>query len=159
MNQGPIRNELDIPPEVATVTNNRRWQPRWLALGLLSAFLTTGLAHADDKPDPRGVIVEEIRNPQPDFHVRVSVDHADRIYKSGDELKVSVQSEVDGYLYLLYATAEKKTLLLFPNFVRKDNKIPGGKPVIVPTADARFRLRIVRRTAQKPFSPWSRASP
>ena len=69
------------------------------------------------------------------------MDHADRIYKGGDEMKVTIQSEAAGYLYLFYLTAENKTWVLFPNFVQKDNAIPAGQLVHVP-AGARFRLRV-----------------
>jgi hypothetical protein len=108
----------------------------------LGILLLTHAGRAADPADPRGVIVEEIRNPVPTFHVRVAVDRPDRTYKSGEEMTISVQSDAEGHLYLFYVTAEKKTQLLFPNFVQKDNKIPAGKAVQVPAAEAKFRLRV-----------------
>jgi hypothetical protein len=111
----------------------------WLAA---VAVLAIGFAARADEPDPRSIAIDEIRNPAPTFHVRVAVDHPDRTYKEGEVMKVNVHSDLDAYLYLFYVTAEKKTLLLFPNFVQKDNKIPAGKQVDIPAADARFRMRV-----------------
>ena len=96
----------------------------WLAL------LTVGaarLAEAQQAETARGVIIEEVRNDQPAFMVRVDVDHPDRIYRHGDEMRVSVVSEKAGYLYLIYCDAEGKMYSLFPNHVDQDNRIPAGQ--------------------------------
>lgn len=111
-------------------------------LALLGGFLETNLLQGQDKADPRGVLVEDIRNTQPSFLVRVAVDRADRTYRGGDELRVTVQSEREGYLYLFYLNASKQVSCLFPNRLQKDNKIPAAKVIAIPAADAKFRLRV-----------------
>jgi hypothetical protein len=111
----------------------------WLAL---AAVCAAGQADVEEAETPRGVIIEEVRNDQPAFMVRVDVDHPDRVYRHGDEMRVSVVSEKAGYLYLLYCDAEGKMYSLFPNHVDQDNRIPAGQPILVPGPDPKFRLRI-----------------
>ncbi len=111
----------------------------WLALVAVCAARP---ADAQQGETARGVIIEEVRNDQPAFMVRVDVDHPDRIYRHGDEMRVSVVSEKAGYLYLLYCDAEGKMYSLFPNQVDQDNRIPAGQPIHVPGPDPKFRLRI-----------------
>jgi hypothetical protein len=112
-----------------------------LCLALLT-LCAAGPADAQQAETPRGVIIEEVRNDQPAFMVRVDVDHPDRVYRHGDEMRVSVVSEKAGYLYLLYCDAEGKMYSLFPNHVDQDNRIPAGQPIHVPGPDPKFRLRI-----------------
>ena len=67
----------------------------------LSCLLAVGLpfpASADEKPNPRAVVVEEVRNARPAFHVRVAVDRPDRVYRGGDEIKVAARiRRIDEY--------------------------------------------------------------
>lgn len=118
-----------------------QWARASLVLAGMALLLLSG-GQAVEPADPRGVIIEEVRNSSPVFHVRVVPDRPDGTYKGGEELKLTVRSDAEGYLYLFYATAEKKVLLLFPNYVQKDNKIPAAKTVNVPAPDAKFRLRV-----------------
>ena len=108
----------------------------------LSLVLFAQTVQGQDKDDPRGVVVEEIRNDHPCFMVRVDVDHSDRVYKGGDTMTVSVTSERAGYLYLVYCDAAKNVSVLFPNRVQRDNYIPARKAISVPHHDSRFRLRV-----------------
>jgi hypothetical protein len=94
------------------------------------------------KGDPRGVMVEEVRNDTPSFMVRVDVDHADRVYRGGEVMRVFVTSEKAGYLYLLYCDAERNMTCLFPNRLNQDNMIPAGQTVPIPQPGSRFALRI-----------------
>jgi hypothetical protein len=111
-------------------------------LALAAVLLAAAPSFAEDAAEARGILVEEIKNPAPAFHVRVTVDHADRAYKSGEEVKVTVHAGRDGYLYLFYLDAAGKTWLLFPNFVQKENAVAAGKPVTVPAPDAKFRFKV-----------------
>lgn len=92
--------------------------------------------------DPRGVMVEQVRNDQPAFMVRVDVDHPDRVYHSGDLMHVRVLSEKPGYLYLFYCDANQNVSCLFPNRVQSDNRIPANQTITVPSPGAAFQLRI-----------------
>ncbi len=94
------------------------------AAGLLNA--------AEPGANPRGVLVEEVRNDEPAFMVRVDVDRASRVYFAGDELRASVKSARDGYLYLLYCDAANQVSCLFPNAFETDNQIAADQEVVVP---------------------------
>jgi hypothetical protein len=89
----------------------------------------------------RGFTVEKIHNDHPAFMVGIQVDRADRTYEAGEEMRVKVKSEKDGYLYLLYRSADGKTACLFPNCFQKENHIRGGQEITVPAQAASFRFR------------------
>lgn len=80
-------------------------------------------------------------NEQAPWLVRVSVDRDDRSYVVGEEVKISVESERPGYLYLFNIDTDKNSTLLFPNKFVTDNKIEGKTKVSVP-GDPRFRIRV-----------------
>ncbi len=81
-------------------------------------------------------------NETPPFLVRVEVDHADRVYRGGEMIQVSVRSEREGYLYLFYCDAGGQVTCLFPNRVQSDNCVPANETIVVPDSSARFRLRV-----------------
>lgn len=116
----------------------------------LNCILVAGLAvilfaaslQAQDTKDPKAAIIEEVRNDQPAFLVRVNVDHASRVYGEGDTMKVTVRSERSGYLYLVYCQADGNVSVLFPNKFQKNNKIKADTNTVVPSPNARFRIRI-----------------
>ena len=118
----------------------------WLAILAAGTAATpwslAGRADSEELGDPRGVVVEEVRNDRPSFMVRVDVDHPDRTYRGGEEMRVRVVSEKAGYLYLLYCDADKNITCLFPNSIHQENYIPAGRPIEVPQPGSRFRLRI-----------------
>jgi hypothetical protein len=103
-------------------------------------------AFAEEADDPRGVVVDEVRNEHPTFMVRVDVDKAERVYRGGEEMAVKVVSAKAGYLYLLYCDAGGMVTCLFPNAFGEDNRIKAMEPVVIPQppeADkSSFRLRI-----------------
>ncbi len=90
----------------------------------------------------RGVLVEDLRNEKAPFLVRVDVDHPDRIYRGGETMTVTVTSEEEGYLYLLYLSADDQLTCLFPNEVQSDNRIPADREITVPAAGAPYLLRV-----------------
>jgi hypothetical protein len=116
------------------------------ALALLSAGL---VAVAEGPPDdeatarPRDADLVLVRNDQPAFMVRVTVDHPDLVYRAGDELKITVRSEKDGHLYVLYKNAAGKWKVFLPNDAQSDNKIKAGVPFEVPPREgAGYKLVI-----------------
>ena len=118
-----------------------------LAAGMLAILSGRIQAQEPGKPSDqgraRGILVEESRNDSPSFLVRVGVDRPDRTYRVGDEMHVTVSSERDGYLYLIYLDASKNYSCLFPNRVQNNNLIKAGSPsAVVPQPDASFRLRV-----------------
>ena len=110
-----------------------------LSFGLLA--MACGAGEPPEKGD-RNVTPEKVCNDRPAFAVRADVDHPDRIYQQGDLMVVSVISEKEGYLYLLYWSADGRVSCLFPNLYQQDNRIPAGKLVTVPAPAAAFQLRV-----------------
>jgi hypothetical protein len=115
--------------------------PAALALAFVSPADGARPRPAPREADPTArTLVTEGINENPGWMVRVSVDHPDRIYRVGDEVVVSVESEKDGYLYLFNIDANNEVTCLFPNKFQSDNKIQAGQAVKVPTAG--FRIRV-----------------
>jgi hypothetical protein len=77
----------------------------------------------------------------PAFALRLEVDHADRTFRGGDELNVTVTSGEPGYLYLLDCVPSGEVRCLFPNRVQKDNRIRANQPVQIPSGGT-YHLRI-----------------
>jgi len=84
------------------------------------------------------------------FDVRVEVDHPDRTYRGapagpdgrGELMRVKVTSEKEGYLYLIYKSADGKLSMVFPNKIQKDNRISANEEIDVPHPNANFQLRV-----------------
>ena len=117
---------------------------------LFSLVAAVAAVEAGETPEPtpenppaasRGFDVEgTLRNDQAAFRVRVSVNHEDRVYADGEKMKVTVKSERDGYLYLIYKQADGSTKCLFPNVHESDNRIEGKKAITIPTPKQEFKL-------------------
>lgn len=95
--------------------------------------LTAGMAlAAEPARSPRGVLVEEVRNDEPAFMVRVDVERPSRVYVAGEEIRVQVRSARDGFLYLVYCDAANQVSCLFPNAFEADNRITAEQEIVVP---------------------------
>lgn len=105
-----------------------------LACVICVAIYTVGVTElsAQVRGAPRGAVIEEIRNDRPSFMVRVDVNHANRIYETGDVLQVRVRSAKAGFLYVIYCDAGGNVNCLYPNEVSTKNAIPAMKDVVVP---------------------------
>ena len=81
-------------------------------------------------------------NDQPPFLVGVKVNHKDLSYEEGEKLAAEFTAEREAHLYLIYHQADGKSLLLFPNEARRENRIAAKQPVIIPPPGQDFRFRI-----------------
>ena len=63
--------------------------------------------------------------------------------KKGDLLYATVTAAEAGHLRLLYQNAKGEIITLFPNQFQKDDRVPGGVPVKVPSDTAGFDIEIV----------------
>jgi hypothetical protein len=81
---------------------------------------------------------EDIRQQNPSFLVRADVDHANRSYCEGDGLKISVASEEDAYLYVLYKQADGRIFQIFPNSGQLDNRVKARQAIEIPRRDDLF---------------------
>jgi len=109
---------------------------RILSIAILTATTIvpslTGSLRAADKPqaNPRKIFVVGT-NEAPAWMVRVDVDKTERLYVPGENIKVKVLSEEDGYLYLFNVGPDGSIDCLFPNGFQPDNKITGKQEVVV----------------------------
>ena len=82
---------------------------------------------------------EMIRQNDPGFLVRADVNRASRSYRDGDTLSITVASEADAYLYVLYKQADGKVFQIFPNSVQSQNRVRARQAVQIPDSDDTFR--------------------
>lgn len=116
-------------------------------LGVMLLGCCVARAQEDEKGEQagnsaRGIVVEEIRNTNPQFSVRVSVDREDRTYHEDESVVVTVESSRDGYLYLLYCDAADNVQAVFPNRHQQTNRIAARQKVVVPAKGSNFRFRV-----------------
>lgn len=64
----------------------------------------------------------------------------------GDEMRLAIESERSGYLYVFDIDAERKVTQLFPNQFENDNALPASTQVKIPGAASRYRF-----TADQPY--------
>ncbi len=140
--QRPRQPQPDAPQSVA---NQRPQEPAQ------SGAPTTGPRPADTTPtgppaEPHHFPGEALFNANPPFLTGVAVDHKEAAYQEGQKLRIQFMAERDAHLYLIYHQADGVSLLLFPNVAQKLNRVPGGKPLVIPTSEKDLRIRI-----QAPF--------
>jgi hypothetical protein len=74
--------------------------------------------------------------------LEVRVDHPDQIYELGESAKVTVRTQVNGFLYLIYVHADGTPTLLFPNEHEPENQVTKGGEYTIPGPEAGFRLAV-----------------
>lgn len=109
----------------------------WLVCVLV---LTTVVAQS---PAPGGALQpEEIRQKDPGFLVRADVNKSTRSYRNGDTLTITVASEADAYVYVLYKQADGQVFLIYPNATQPSNKVKARQAVNIPASDDLFRWTV-----------------
>ena len=91
---------------------------------------------SDPAPTTPGLV--EILQDKPTFYVRADVQRASRRYREGEAIELSVVSEQDAYLYVLYQQADGKAVQIYPNSGTADNRISARQPVSIPGPNDRF---------------------
>ncbi len=107
-----------------------------LALTMLGIAATQVAAEAPSK----WFQVEGLVNPESAFMIAVDVDSPTRAYKEGETMTVSVRSERECYVYLMYYSGESATML-FPNEHQPNNRIPANTTVRIPGEGDPFNFR------------------
>lgn len=102
----------------------------------LFALAQSHSAWADEQP------LTALTQEEPAFYVQADVDRADRFYRDGDPLRVSVICESEAYIYVLYQQADGKVFQIFPNSAQANNKVPAKEKISIPAQDDRFRWTI-----------------
>lgn len=108
---------------------------------LVFAFLLLAERGFSQQAAPEGASLPHF-NGAPSFFVRAEANHASRIYREGDSLKITAVSEVDGYGYVIYHQADGKSFQIFPNSHQPDNTLKARQPVSIPAETDLFRWRV-----------------
>ena len=112
---------------------------------------------AAGKPPLKDFVVEPNANSA--NMVRVSVDHANHFYKAGETMTVTVKSEKDCYLYLLYTGAGGSITCCSPTSTSRTTSSTGARRSRCRAATPSFRSPVARPSAGsccKPSAPTSR---
>lgn len=117
---------------------------------LLAAFLWISAGIAEGQPAPQPAAppaspagdVTGAENFQTKFLVRVAVDRPSRDYRVGEQVKITVTSEIDAYAYVFYKQADGKVFLIFPNVDQPNNKLTAKQPLEIPAAKDNFRWEV-----------------
>ncbi len=76
--------------------------------------------------------VEQIKDdPDPFYKVKLKLNKT--VFKSGDEMIISVQVTKPSYISVLNVCADDSVVLLFPNQIRKDCLVKAGKTYQIPS--------------------------
>ncbi len=67
------------------------------------------------------------------LNVQVWLNRDPPIFQNQDTIHVSVETNKNCYLRLIYHDAEGKNVIIFPNYRYKDDKVKGGQVYLVPT--------------------------
>ena len=97
--------------------------------------------HPPDRP-PATTTPQAIEQQQPSFYVHAEVDRKSGEYYAGEQLTLSVASESDAYLYVIYQQADGETYVVFPNSGQPDNRVAARQAVKIPAAKDTFRWTV-----------------
>jgi Domain of unknown function (DUF4384) len=79
----------------------------------------------------RAEVLKERGESDPSYRTKVRLNKS--VYNSGDEMVIYVGTTKPSYITVLNFTADDRVILLFPNGLRRDNKIEGGKEYQIPS--------------------------
>jgi len=138
-------DEQRIPP--APGTQPFPWFWKLVAAAAAVLVLAVGVNYLGGGPDPSPLPPPPPPPPPP---VTATVDHSDGIYRGppagpdgrGEMMRVTVTSKEEGYLYLIYTSADGNLSMLFPNRTQRDNRISANEEIQVPRPNAKFQLRV-----------------
>lgn len=116
----------------------------FLAALLIAPATLAAVAAEPLKPaeGPPSAAPENIQQQQPPFFVHAEVDRRSREYYAGEQITLSVVSEQDAFLYVLYKQADGQVYAVFPNSAQPDNRVQAGKRVQIPAESDAFRWTV-----------------
>ena len=88
-------------------------------------------------------VLQEKGNPDPSYQAKVRLNK--KVYQSGDEMIITVNVTKPSYITVLNFTADDRVILLFPNRIRRDNRMDAGREYQIPSAADRegvLRLQV-----------------
>lgn len=98
------------------------------------SLLGVASGRADEAPEPR-----DINQDRPAFFVRAHMDRPSAVYQNHEEMSLSVVSERDAYVYVLYQQTDGRVFQVFPNSIHPNNRIAAQQEVILGGSEDRFR--------------------
>jgi len=119
------------------------WAP-WVILCviMLNLFVTGPRLYAQGRE--KALTVERIRAPlnaQAQL-LEVSLDQLNMVYELGETATITVKTEVNGFLYVIYVHTDGEAELLFPNEHEPFNTVTKGGSYRIPGAIADFELKV-----------------
>jgi len=78
---------------------------------------------------------EDLRQQNPGCLVRADVNRGTRSYREGDTLSITIASEADAYVYVLYKQADGQVFVIFPNSTRPNNRVQARQALKVPSEE------------------------
>jgi hypothetical protein len=80
--------------------------------------------------------------------LEVSLDHPSLVYELDEIATITVKTEVNGFLYVIYVHTDGEPTLLFPNQHELANAVTKGGSYQIPADNASFQLRVTAPTGQ-----------
>lgn len=80
-------------------------------------------------------VLQEKGNPDPSYQAKVRLNK--NVYQSGDEMVIHVSATKPSYLTVLNFTADDRVILLFPNALRRNNRIEREQEYQIPSSSDR----------------------
>lgn len=124
----------EAPPAVQEETPAEEEAPAETDVPAVEAPPVTESDEAEQPEEPL-----EVDNEHAAFFVHAEVDRASRQYQEGQTMRITVRSEVDAYLYVLYRQADGAVYQIFPNSAQQANRVAAQQDVTIPAQDDLFR--------------------
>ena len=77
-----------------------------------------------------------------DLSVVAAVDRSNRVYKSGDNVVLTVKATADSYIWVFDTGTSGKVHQIYPNKYDKKNFLAAGKTLSIPGAKSKYRLSV-----------------
>ena len=117
---------------------------------VFAAVALTGPAHAADAykdlsieqrvmVDQLPVMPANASSSEHPLNITTKLDRTDGIYKPGEELKLTVETSEDAYIWVFDTGTSGHVHQIFPNKYEEDNFVRAGQSVTLPEADAEYQ--------------------
>ena len=85
------------------------------------------------------VIPEDNSASEHSLSITTKLDRADGNYRPGEELKLTVETTEDAYIWVFDVGTSGRVHQIFPNKYEEDNFVRAGQSVTLPNADAEYQ--------------------
>lgn len=113
-----------------------------LLTAALAIFVLPGIrsetVQADEPTDPG-----DLEQARPAFYVRAAMQRSSGVYHDRERVSMTVVSERDAFIYVLYQQVDGEIYQIFPNSIHADNRVAALEEVILGGVDDAFRWSVV----------------